>query len=192
MKARLVPLALTAALLLSLGMVGAACGGGDEDGNGNGNGGGALTLEEYFNQMSDLKAENDKQANEVQAHVEEDLAAAESPEDAIEVFSNLIDDFSDVVSGSRDSLEAIEPPSEVEDLHNEMVAVFRTAADALGDLAAELDEGVELTDLQKIGDDLESEFTSLSTQSEVVCRQLQDIADENSIDVDLECGQADE
>lgn len=154
--------------------------------------GGALTLEEYFNEIADLKAENDKQADEVQARVEEDLASVESPEEAIEVFGDLIGGFSDVVSGSRDSLDALQPPSEVEDLHDELVAVYRVAADTLEDLAAELDEGIELADFEDFGGRVEAEFSSLGTQSEVVCLQLQDIADENSIDVDLECGGDDE
>lgn len=187
MNKRLIPLALTAALLLSLGAVVTACG--DDDGDGNG---GALTLDEYFEKAAESKAESEARADEVQASADEELAAVESIDDAVEVFGNLIDDFVDATRQTLEDLDALEPPSEVEDLHNELVAIFQAGANALEGYAAELEEGIDLADFEAFGQDIETEFSALSTQSEVVCLQMQDIADENSIDVDLECGEDDE
>jgi hypothetical protein len=190
MRTRFIPLALTAVLLLSLGAVVAACGGSDEDGNGgNGGNGGTLTLEEYFNKVADLQADNDKKSDEVQAKLQEDLDAAESPQEAIDVFGNLIDELATVVRESHDALDELQAPSEVQDLHKQLVAVFSVAAGSLDDFAAEFDEGIELTDLEDFGNRVETEFSSLGNQVEVVCVQLQDVADENNIDVDLACGQ---
>lgn len=183
MKAGLVPLVLGAVLVLSLGVSTNACGGDEED-NANG---GALTLEEYFEKAAELKAESEERADAAEASADEDLAAVESVDDAVEVFGNLIDEFVDAAQETYQDLDALDPPSEVEDLHNELVAIFRLGADTLEDFAAELDEDIGLVELKKIGEDIEAEFTSLSTQSEVVCLRLQDIADDNDIDFDLEC-----
>ena len=178
MKPRLIVPLLVAALLLVLGTIASACGG---DGDG-------LTLEEYFQRIdvlgSDLEDEIDRLGEEFDEAAEE----AETEEEMIEPsrysFNRLAALSGDFVS----ELESIDPPSEVEDAHNEIVAVQAEGLELLEGLNERAQRVESASDMEEVWAEFAGpEFTDISDRNEQACFALEAIADDNGIDVDLEC-----
>lgn len=187
MKLRSFTLVLMAVSLLAIGSLAAACGGDDDD-DGDGNGGSGTPLESYFAELISLRQTFEAQGEAMEADLEGGLADTESAEDAIEVFDDFIEDATEAAEDFRDNLDELEAPSEVESLHNELTALFDVALSALEGLASDIANLETPDDIVSVGSDVEAEFTALSTQTEAVCFQLQGVADDNAVDVELDCG----
>lgn len=175
MKARFVPLALIVTLLLTVGAFTAACG---DDG------GDALTLEEYFQQLEALTATAEDRFVEFEAASDVERAAAVSEEDVLAALEDFYTNYQTLFTTTIDGLNDLNPPAIVEELHNEYV-------DASAEVAASLEEVLNEFGDQDFATDLNLfEDTGLIQAGERLvetCAALQDTADENEIDVDLDC-----
>lgn len=187
MHTRLIPLVLTTALLLSLGVF-AGCGDDDEDGNGGGNGA-ELTLDEYFDEYLRLKTDTEAKSDDAEAKLDEEPASAE---EAADLFGEAIAEFVDIAKDARDGLNGLNPPSEVADLHSDFISVWEEGIDALEALESDIEGLDSPEDLLDLLPQIEEDFGSLDGNTEQVCLDLQAVADENDIDVDLECGEDEE
>ena len=176
MKVRLILPAAAAAALTLLVALAPACGGGD---------GGGSTLEEYVQEFQRIKDDAESQSDAVEARLDQEPASAE---DALELFSAAIGSFVDIATGVAQDLNGIEPPSEVSALHDDLVAAWAEGVDALEQLQADV-EGLESPeDFLTLVPQIEEDFGALDDKTEQVCLDLQDVADKNNIDIDLECG----
>ncbi len=170
MKARFVPLALIATLLLTFGALAAACGG---------DGGGALTLQEYFQEVDALFDNTAEQSN---ALGEEPFADLDALEEQIEASRSFYFGFAAITATFRDAMRDIDPPAEVEDAHNALVEAADDFAQATGDINNKLDEVASQADFVAVF----AAFAELGNPEEA-CFALQGIAEENGIDVSLNC-----
>ena len=186
MSIRLLPLVLTAALVLSLGAV-VGCGGDDEDGNGDNGPATQLTLEEYFQEIEQIRADSEEEANAVEDRLDQESETLETADQAIDLFDEAITDFLVIAVGVGDDLDAIQPPSEVSSLHDDFVAAWNDGVDALESLQSDLDGVESEEDLLDLLPLIEEEFGSLGDTTEQICLDLQAVADEGNIDVDLGC-----
>jgi hypothetical protein len=177
LKRRFAPLALIAVLLLAFGAFAAACG---DDGNG---GGGELTLEEYFERLDAIMEDTNSQMDALEDPEERDLASEEEQLEAIRDFyfdANLA-----IIKGGFDEIEGLDPPAEVEDAHDALLAAGGDTVAAYEDVGSQLAEAESLADLQELFDD--GGFEAASERFEQACLELRGIADENEIDLDLVC-----
>ncbi len=191
---RYLVLAIVGALVLVLG---AACGDDDDDSNGNG-GGETLTLDAYFERLKGIMDGMDEGGDAIEIQLDEEIEAATEGNDIegiVNAFADGMDEFQSLAATTAGDLGDIDPPSEVEDEHRRLTAIFGVAASALDDLkngAEEIDPDADpdviIQDITDLGTDIQTELGSLGTQGEVLCLEMQDIADENDIDIDLECG----
>lgn len=166
MKRPLLAIVLLAGLL-SIGMVAGGC----IVGLG---GGGTVSLDEYFTQL-------DKHQDDF------DAALAEGPQEdpqtvdeAEEQFTAVTDTFADFAN----NLEDMDPPAEVADAHDATVAGLQDWVEVLNSAADDLASAETVDDALVLLNDLDA--TSLDAALEG-CRDLQQIANDNSIDVDLAC-----
>ena len=189
-------LAIIASLLVVAGSFAAACGG-DDGGGGDDDGGGgdALTLDAYFERVKTIMDRAEESGDAVETEIDERIGEATEVGEMLNALADGLDTFQGVAADVASDLGDIDPPSEVESQHRQLTAVFDVAASALDGLRSDVDEidpdGAEeviLEQLTEFGTNVETEFGSLETQSEVLCFELQAIADENSIDIDLDCG----
>ena len=173
MNARFVPLALTALLLLAFGASAVACG---ED---------SLTLEEYFQQIIALTATADEGYAEFEDAFDAELDAAVSDEDMLVAFEDFFKEIQPIFTTFVDGLNDLNLPAAVEELHKEYVdasaeflASLEEVFNGLSDLgpAAGLESLFEDTDLDQAG-----------VRFVETCTALQDFADKNEIDIDLNC-----
>ena len=162
---------LVAGLLMAA--VAVACGGGDS--------GGELSVEQYFEQVGAIvEGLQDRTVTfeqpleqEFDSEAEQIGAFRDAFSTAIPIFRAFVDDLGD-----------IDAPPEVADAHGDLIAGIAGLVDGLEDLTDGL-EGVKT--LSEMQDLVISGFGSAIGQLAAACLQLQTIADENAIDVDLGC-----
>jgi hypothetical protein len=96
----------------------------------------------------------------------------------IEAFNTAVDD-----------MQAVTPPQDTRESHQAFVQSGRDSVSAAQDLSNRLGEAQSEEDLDQILSDFESESSDTLSRLDDACLGLQDIADTNSIDVDLHCEQ---
>lgn len=181
-KAPFIVVASILGVFLGLSVVGVACGGG------NGGGGDELSLEDYFAQLKTMSNELEQRGDDVESRFNADLENIISVDEAVAVLGPALVEFEQVAQDFVDSLNGLNPPAEAEELHNQLTDVYQEGAGALADLGGRLDSIESEQELATLGTDVETQFNDLGTRSDGLCFQLQDLADEQSIDVDLSCG----
>jgi|CXWL01.1.fsa_nt_gi hypothetical protein len=151
-------------LLLGASLVVSACGGG------------GLTLEEYFDKLEEIDADAGERLDEIG----NDISDAED----LDEVKDLVDDFSEALEDYVGGLEDLKPPGDAEDAHEDYVAAANEALDEwdkFRDDVQDADTIDELSLLDTAGvDDAADRVTA-------VCLDLQEIADDNDIDVSLDC-----
>ncbi len=164
-----------AAVLLTLAaLVAAACGGDDE-----------LTVEEYFEQIQAIADDSDTRSEALDEEFEriEETAASNAA-----VFAALSDLFPRLAQIFRDSLSAVEelePPSEVEDGHEEFVEAFAGVVEVFEDVADRIGEVGSEAELDQFFESVG--FEEGSARFERACFRLEGAALRNGINLDLDC-----
>ena len=180
MKPRIFATLFVGALLLALSAVAGACGGSG--------GGGELTLEEYFQRIDVLGNDFEDDINRLTDEFEEAAQEVRTEEQLIEPFRDFFDRLGALTEDFIADLESIDPPSEVEDAHNEIVAAQAEGLELLEELNERAQRVVSISDMEELSAEFEGPvFTDISDRSEQACFALEAIADDNGIDVDLEC-----
>ena len=156
-------------LLLSFGAFTACSNGSDEP----------LSLEEYYQRLAALADAYDKSEVAVEREFVQQLEIVESEDEAIQgyrfFFAGILPAFEQFVDG----LEGLDPPVDVEDVHKRMIEGAAGALKATRETISELG-----------GEESRVRFEELLQDDErfnEACRESQLIADENDIDVALNC-----
>ena len=145
-----------------------------------------LTIEEYFEQFEAIDADVDAQFELAYADFPEgdDFFADEAN---LPFFRDLTADFVRITGDSLDRVKDLDPPSEVEDAHDDMV-------DALENLLVTFEEGFELLDeadtmaeVSALTDEIEPSIEAATTRFENACLVVVDIAEANGITVNVTC-----
>ena len=165
---------VTALMFLAVGVVASACG---DDG------GGGLSLEEYFAQLDTAQNEVDRRFEEFFTQEEPDPNA--SGEEVAAFAGEAIAAFVSILQDAQDTFAGVEPPAEAEDVHNDLVQAIEDARDALEAAADDVPATLSLEELEMF--DPFEPATEAFERVEAACVGLQTIADDNSVDVDLEC-----
>jgi hypothetical protein len=153
----------------------AACGGG---------GGEELSLGEYYQQFDGIE-ENIKtgiaalEQNETEGVIGEDVTATQ----------NYINGYLDIVEQGVNDMKALKPPAEAKDAHNELVAALSSMLPQWKDLSEQVAGAETTSELQDLlmKSQNETAWVESSQQYADACTKLQGIADENGIDVTLDC-----
>lgn len=179
---RLLP--LLAALLCLLALAGgAACGGdGDKDAGGGANG---LALVEYYQQLA---AAIDTLAADVSALVDEALPNTGDAgiDEQKQIATSFITDFATAFVSFAEEAGRLEPPVEAVNAHAELVDATNDFVDAANGLLDQVDAAQSQDELGALVSD--EAVTAAGERSETACNDLQSIAGDNNIDVQLNCG----
>jgi len=162
--------ALVVAALIVGSVLLAGCGGGEEE----------LDLDQYFRRLEGIGDDAQTRMGMLQEEyqeVGEDIEATRDYVDAIE----------GITKQALDDLKDLHPPAEARDAHDEfvggaseMLAVWEDRSDQLA--------GVEsLSELQAVLVEDRPASDVVAERVDNACRQLQGIADENGIEVDVGC-----
>jgi hypothetical protein len=144
----------------------------------------ALSLEEYLQKVEELSQAEDNRSGEIEEELDA-LGQDATPGDIANSFEQQLENFSDFVDGMSD----VEPPSEVEDTHEEAVEALQAAVDDFDGLVDDLAGAESIEDVSSIFEGIDESNFERATQA---CHDLQGVADDNDISVDLRCEELDE
>ncbi len=155
----------------------AACGGGD----GGGGDGDELSLDEYFQQLEDVKETYDARGEAIDQE-------AETLGDDVGAFKDYFGDLQDVFGDALNDVRDLDPPGEVQDAHDDFVAALTAAQAEMDDIGDQIADVESLSELMATFAEMDTPESEASGENiEEACRDLQEIADENDIDIDLDC-----
>lgn len=163
-------LSFSAALLLTLGMIAAACGGSNQE----------LTLEEYFLRFEEI---GDRTGGQVEALLEKFNVVPETEEERLEIFRDWFTESLQVQREFLDDLKDINPPAKVEDAHQELLDARGAFMDSFADLFGDLESTAEMEEVFLAPPD--PDLVAADERNNEACSRLQEIADANEIDVSV-------
>jgi hypothetical protein len=149
-------------------------------------GDGGVTTEEYFRQVESLIGDVEQQTQVLADEWEQERATATSDEEQLGLARDFYDSLFSLIGPLRDELRDIEPPEEAEEAHDALVGVAEEFSSVWSDISGEVGAAASEAELGEILTD--EEFASVGQRFEQACFDLQRIADDNQIDVDLKCG----
>jgi hypothetical protein len=159
----------------------AGCGGDGSDDDG------PMTLEAYFDRIAEIREESREQADEIVAEMDSRAQDAEGTEGSIPVLEDGLRQFEELASSVVTDLNDITPPQEAQAAHASVTAAFETGAVAIGDAQDALGDVDSEDELQAFTAEVDQEFADLTASADAACLELQAVADDNGIDVELSC-----
>ncbi len=184
MKIRTMTITVLTATLFAVFALAAACGG-DSDG-----GGDALTLQQYLERVEELSDTYNERTDEMEAQYDEDIAEIESDADGIRITNDLLRVGGNAVEKFADAVDKLNPPAEAQEVHEASVATGRAMVAGIDDLLNELEGLDEDTTRQEYEAFFETSVVNdLGDAFEQACFDTQDLAEANSISVDLQCSE---
>ncbi len=179
MKRRLFAPLFVAAALLALGSIAAACGGDDK-----------LTLEEYFEQAQVISDDSDEEFEALYADFpDEDDEEFFSNEENLSVIKDFAARFPVIFRDTLNDVEALDPPPEVEDAHDEFLAAGRDLLTLFEGLTSPVEEAESVSEVEElfgIGEE-DPEIEAADQRFMDACLALEGIADDNGVVVDFDC-----
>lgn len=161
---------------------------GDDSGDDGGNGGEASAdLEEYFADIEVLFEEADADTDELSTLFDAALAEAATLEEEKEALMAFIFDNVSVLNNALDDMEDIDAPSETEDEHDAFIEAGRDLIALSSDFADQLDQAETEEEIDAVNLQFDEEGTALAAAADEACADLQTIADDFNILVDLNC-----
>jgi hypothetical protein len=157
-----------------LALAAAACG----DGGGGDDGG--LTLAEYFRRFDALDDDVASQQAALRERFPNPTANADTARD-------FYTDGAALLADAATRLGDLAPPSEVEDVHDRVVEATRARADAAQAILDDLAEAETRDDVVAAVNAQGGSVQAAIDQLNGACDDLQAIADENDVVVDLQC-----
>ncbi len=171
---RWIPVLLAA--LAAAALVGFACGGGDSE----------STLDEYFKKLDAVTQDIDKRITDLQGKYPN---AFQETKDT----KSYLSEYVPTVKAAVEGLDQISPAKETKDVHKQYVAAGRDFVKGIETAAATISKVENDSDLEaalgQVNDN--KDLSAASDRFDEVCRDIQKIADDNKIKVDLKCGEAD-
>jgi hypothetical protein len=156
-------------LVLFMSLLIVACGGSD-----------SMSLEEYLTEFARIGEETE---DAVDAVPTPDVGSDPSVEEGKDALTDYFDEIRDVTDGARDEIEDLEPPSEAEDEHENFLEEIDELLDAINAYAERIADADTVEEFQAAT----SDTSDLDATNFSACDDLQQLADENDIDVDLQC-----
>jgi chromosome segregation ATPase len=178
--------ALVAALLLFAGAV--ACGNDDPDplttplptpGD--------LTLEQYFPRLAAIFQDADRRSGELEARLDDELEEATTFEEELAALDRSLEGLIDVIQDSIERIQALSAPEEVLQQQATFLDAIETIAGLLEDLREQLAQAEDRADAEIAVAEFEEDAERHVQRADQTCLDLQTIAIENDINVDLRC-----
>lgn len=173
------PVFLVALALMTL--LAAGC---SDDGDGDAE---ELTLEEYFAQVESAFETSSNTTEQLNTDLDNSLSEAATFEEQLTALQAFVDGASDLYQDSITAMEGLPPPVEAEQPHNDFIEATTDIANATGALSDGLEDAEDNADVTELLDEFESEIAESLFAVDQACEDLQDLADDNSIDADLRC-----
>jgi hypothetical protein len=151
----------------------AACGNGEEE----------VDVDEYFQRLDEIeggiKTGIGALRKESEGPIGEDVEATRA----------YVDGYQDVIGQALNDMKELQPPAEAGDAHDEFVGALSNMLPLWEDLGERLADVESPSEVQEVlvASGAEPPWQTTAQRFTNACRELQGIADEKGIDVDLDC-----
>jgi Xaa-Pro aminopeptidase len=144
-----------------------------------------MSLPDYFSELGGIRDKLDAAGEKVQQEADASMQTATDEAAQLEVFRDLLTKSVAAAKTTVSQLKDLDPPEEVKEAHEAFVTAYESMIAAMeagvesAKAARTVDEALKALfsdDAVKAGNDLDS-----------ACRDLQKVADDNEVDVDLKC-----
>lgn len=177
--ARTILIAALAAVLSAFTLAATAC-----DGDG---GGDALTLEEYFARFEEIDQNVDAEIEALFADFPEDDAGFFEDEENLPLVQELFAGFPRVLGDALDELRGVNPPSEVEEAHDEFLEAGDELLAVFEDVSGQAQDAETMAEIDTINTEGSVEIDPLQATFDSACLDIVDVATENDISIDVSC-----
>jgi vacuolar-type H+-ATPase subunit I/STV1 len=160
---------LAAIALVGFGALGVGC---NDDGD-------EMTLEEYFQRIDELDQRLQDRSQELEDELDA-LGEDASLEDAADSFEEQVNALQEFI----DDMEDLDPPGEAREAHDEAAEALNAAVEQFDGLIEDFRSADSLEDAFALTEN--ADFSAIERANEA-CRELERIAADNNIDVDLDC-----
>lgn len=155
--------------LITAAMTVVACGGDEE-----------LTLEEYFERVTEIADSRDAETDELEQKFDE------LEENEVDAFSGLVGDMARLTRDAFKDMDGLNPPAEAEAAHDEFVSAGFAMSDAFDEVVEELGDAESMEDAFGVMSDT-PDLQAAEERSNNACAALQAVADDAGIDADMDC-----
>ena len=171
-------ISILAAALLALGGIAAACDGDDR-----------LTLEEYFVRFEAIDADVDARFEALYEDFPDEGEEEElfSNEENLRLLLEIFAGFPVILADALDQLEELNPPSEAEDAHDELLATGREWLELLEGGADRAKAVESISEAEQIIEELDSASQGAQERFDAACLVVVRVGEANGIHVDVTC-----
>ena len=149
------------------------------------NGGGASSLEDYFEEYEKLDNKAEDATADLQREFDASLTATSLND---EVRKDLRDYYTrqiEVRQDYADSVARLDPPEAARAAHDASVTSYQAVLDAFSGIVDDIGQAQTIDDLDNIFTG--AELTAAIDAANKACADLQKVADDNNVNVNLEC-----
>lgn len=148
-------------------------------------GGGGSTLQEYFDELHGIQTSFEQKGKDLQAELQTKLQGVTTQAEALPLFKGFLEDSLTAADGLVADLDAIDPPSEVQSQHQDLVDAAKAIRGGLSDVIDRFDEFASIDEISQF---FTTDLADIEQQGTDACNSLQTVADDNDVNVDLSCG----
>jgi hypothetical protein len=164
-------------MLAVLGTIGAACGGDDR-----------LTLEEYFERWEAIDADVDAKFEALyEDFPDEGEDELFSNEENLQFLKGIFAGFPVILTDALDQLEELNPPSEAEESHEEVLAMGRELVEVYEAGANQMEAVESISEAEPILEELDPAQQEAEDRFDAACLDLVAVGVANGIHVDVSC-----
>ena len=188
-------LVMAAAIFLTLGL---ACGGGSNgekatatpkpDATGGGGVEASPQLQAYYSSIATIFDTANSASDELSTAFDEKYSAATTVEEARDTLISYLSDSSSINSKSLDDLRGVSPPDEVKDKHQAFVDAGQKLLDIAQELYGRLQDVTTEEEFNSVSDEFDTKGSDAAQAVNTACDDLQGVADDAQIQIDLQCG----
>jgi hypothetical protein len=148
---------------------------------------GDLTLQEYFTEVEAIFENASETTEQLNQELNDSLSSAKTFEEQVEALQEFVSGASGVFDESISQMESLSPPVEVEQPHNDFTEATSDVLSAATDLNEGLANSEDESDAAGYLEEFESSIAEPLFTIDEACDDLQNVADDNSIDANLTC-----
>lgn len=152
-------------------------------------GGDSLSLDEYLHRVDGIGKESDRKGEDIESPSVDDY---DNERDYLDAVGEERRERFRLIEESVDELKSLKPPSEAEDAHDRYLDSLGHVLSAFDDLIKGLEASSSIVEANEVVDRLNaggSELSNALKDGREACGDLQGLADDDKVDVDLKCGE---
>jgi hypothetical protein len=149
--------------------------------------GGSSTDADYFNGLETIFHDADAEGSRLQAELSQSVNSNSTVAEQITALNTFLDSSTKTFQNALDALDKLHTPSAAQSSQAAFVSAVNDALDEISKLKSDL-RGVQTqADLDSALSGFDTRFTTVTSDADAACSDLQKLAGDSSVTIDLKC-----